>query len=92
MSEYGEYLDRQEDARSSKEILDVEYITSDELRRLHPGSKPLPENNEDAECHNCGCNFNDDWNERRMPSTPSAGETWKYQCPNCGFETFEVGT
>ena len=85
--------DRQE-PRSKDEILDVDYITIDELRKLHPRAKPLPPEHEidDTECHNCGQPWNDDWKERKIPNGPSLGEDWKYKCPNCGFETFECGT
>lgn len=82
--------------REREEILDVEYITIDEYRKLHPRSRPLPsphESDGEIECHNCGEPWNEghDWEERKLPSTPSLGEDWKYTCPNCGFETFEVG-
>lgn len=82
--------------RPPDQLLAVDYITAEELRRLHPQSRPLPLEHEldDAECHNCGEPWDggDEWDDRRLPSGPSAGETWKYQCPNCGFETFETGT
>lgn len=51
--------------RKRDEILDVDYITVEELRRLHPSSKPLPENKEEAECHNCGKDFGEEWEERK---------------------------
>ena len=81
--------------RPVDELLAVEYVTVDELRSLHPRSRPLPEEHEldDAECHNCGESWNDgeEWDERHLHGGPSLGETWMYRCPNCGFETFEVG-
>lgn len=81
--------------RSADELLAVDYITVDELRKLRPRSKPLPAEHEldDAECHNCGEPWNDGdgWDERHLHGGPSLGEDWKYKCPNCGFETFEVG-
>lgn len=60
-------------------------------------SKPLPaEHDRDgAECHHCGEPWNggEDWDERYVPGNPEMlGETWKYECPGCGHETFEVGT
>lgn len=80
--------------RSPDELLAVDYITVEELRRLHPGRRPLPPEREDPECHNCGQPWNggEGWDERKMPSGPSIAEDWHYTCPNCGFETFEVGT
>jgi hypothetical protein len=80
--------------RPVDELLAVDYITVDELRRLHPGTRPLPEPHENPECHNCGEPWGggEDWDERKMVSGPSIGEDWHYKCPNCGFETFEVGT
>lgn len=81
--------------RSADEILAVDYITVDELRSLHPRSKPLPLDHklDEAECHNCGEPWDEDkWKERKIPTGPSAGEDWKYRCPRCGFETFECGT
>lgn len=82
--------------RPVDELLAVDYVTVDELRSLHPVAKPLPPEHEldDAECHNCGEAWNDgeNWDERHLHGGPSAGETWKYRCPNCEFETFEVGT
>lgn len=58
-------------------------------------AEPLPAEHEldDAECHNCGEDWNggEDWNERHLHGGPAAGEDWKYQCPGCEHETFEVG-
>lgn len=60
------------------------------------GAKPLPPEHrlDNAECHNCGEPWDggDDWGERHIRGGASAGETWKYECPGCGHETFEVGT
>lgn len=84
-----------DEPRPPEDLLAVDYVTVDELRNLHPRTKPLPGDHEldDAECHNCGEPWDDErWNERHLHGGPSAGETWKYRCPNCGFETFEVGT
>ena len=82
--------------RSAEELLAVEFITIDEVRALYPRTKPLPAEHklDEAECHNCGHPWDggDDWAERHLHGGPSAGEDWKYRCPNCGFETFECGT
>ena len=82
--------------RPTEAILAVDYITMDEYRQLCPRTKPLPAEHEldDAECHHCGEPWNDgeEWGERHLHGGPSAGETWRYECPNCGFETFEVAT
>jgi hypothetical protein len=82
--------------RSRDELLAVDYITADELRKLHVTAVPLPPEHEieDAECHNCGEPWNggEDWDESHYHGGASAGEDWKYTCPNCGFQTFEVGT
>lgn len=56
---------------------------------------PLPEDHEleDAECHNCGEPWDEDeWDVRHINAPDTMGETWKYQCPGCGHETFEAGT
>lgn len=85
-----------EEPRPPEELLDVEYITAEEWGYLKPRTRPLPPEHEQdsAECPNCGHPWNggEDWDERHLHGGPSAGEDWKYQCPNCGFETFEVGT
>jgi len=82
--------------RTADELLAVDYLTVDELRRLRPHTRTLPPEHEldDAKCHNCGEPWNDGdgWDERHIHGGPSLGEDWKYSCPNCGFETFEVGT
>lgn len=82
--------------RDPDDLLAVEFLTVEEYRQLHPGTRPLPLEHEldDAECHNCGHPWDggDEWDEQRLPMGPSAGETWKYSCPDCGFATFECGT
>jgi len=82
--------------RERSELLAVEYITVDELRALHPGCRLLPLEHEldEAECHNCGEPWDggDEWDEQHFHGGASIGESWKYQCPNCGFQTFECGT
>lgn len=46
-----------------------------------------------GKCHICGEEFDaEQWDERHISGGPSAGETWKYGCPNCLNETIEVGT
>lgn len=55
--------------------------------------RPLPREGErdDAECPNCGHAWDDeDWIEHHYHGGASAGESWKYECPNCERETFEV--
>lgn len=83
------------DRRTADELLAVDHITVDEYRRLLPPTKPLPPDHEldDAECHNCGEPWNDgeEWDERHYHGGASAGEDWKYFCPNCGFGVYEVG-
>ena len=57
-------------------------------------SKPLPEEHEldDAECHNCGEQWDGEtWDERHVAGGPSLAEDWYYRCPGCGHETFEAG-
>lgn len=58
-------------------------------------TRPLPADHEldEAECHNCGEPWDEDeWDVRHLSGGPSIGETWKYKCPGCERETFEVGT
>ena len=82
--------------RSEDEILAVDYITIDEIRSLYPHTKPLPPEHEldDAECHNCGEPWDEDeWDAWYSGKGIEMGEEiWAYQCPNCGFQTFECGT
>ena len=58
-------------------------------------AKPLPaeDQRDNSQCHNCGEPWNDgtNWDTRHLHGGPSLGETWKYECPSCGHETFEVG-
>jgi len=80
-----------DDAQSSDDIERFE-----EAFEGYVGSRPLPLEHKlhDAECHNCGEPWDggEQWDERHIHGGSSAGETWKYECPNCGHETFEVGT
>jgi len=55
-----------------------------------PAYPPQYNNNR---CHNCDMPFvPDQWEVRHLHGGASAGETWKYGCPNCLNETIEVGT
>lgn len=57
-------------------------------------ARPLPEDHEldDATCHHCGTPWNEDtWTERHINPPGTVSETWYYECPGCGHETFEVG-
>lgn len=52
-----------------------------------------PPGETDGECHRCGYDFDaDEWEVRHLHGGASAGETWKYTCPECEKETVQVGT
>jgi len=88
--------DDTDNPRQLGELLAVDYITAEEHRNLVPRTQPLPPEHklDDAECPNCGEPWDEGiaWDKRHFHGGASAGETWKYACPNCGFATFEVGT
>jgi len=55
--------------------------------------RPLPREGErdDAKCPNCGHPWDDEkWTEHHYHGGASAGESWKYECLECGRQTFEV--
>lgn len=76
----------QDDAAVTQEQIEAAYED-------YVAAKPLPDEDEDAECHHCGEPWpGEDWGVRHISAPDTLGETWKYECPGCGYETFEVGT
>lgn len=68
------------------------HASGEKRQKMIWGPSRMLDPEEGDPCPECGYPFGDDWDDRKLPSGPSIGETWNYTCPGCDQETASVGT